>query len=116
MKIKAPFTVQKKLYEIQKNASVRTISYTDMVEALTLFEKRVKRCGINIYDCKNIDVSLHARRFPISYKYMPVGTSFKAHKNRKTSTWIIDEIQRDNCNHCFVYTYDLNGKKCKFNP
>lgn len=83
------------LAEVQGKAKVRTVDFTDVLEATMKIELRLdipKKAmhGVSAY------CNPHADRFPKAYKYIPVATQFRV-EYRATNKWYLTEVYRNTC-------------------
>lgn len=82
------------LDEAQNRASVRTITYTQLLHMLEWVNDYL---GISKKSMEGVSVRLdyHSQKFPSAYKYQPMSTIVWA--TFKSGSWRITKIERDTC-------------------
>lgn len=92
--ITAAERIKAELEAVQGRCKVRTIDFNDIQQALESVEKKI---GIpkRWLDGCIVSIDINAQDFPLSYRYIPESTIFKA-ENKKGS-WYITDISRSNC-------------------
>lgn len=109
--------IEKKLDEVQKRCTARTISYCDIVDELNAVDKQFSTvCTKKGFEGTNILIDVNGQVFPGSYKFSAYSTQFRAVYLK--GKWRLTYIGRDFCktyNQRWHITLSDTAKDCILN-